>query len=215
VSAFDTAVIVPTMRPANAELFMASLKASTEMAKVYAVTDAETAPAWRAAGAEVLVGDEVSFAQRVNAGYRATDEPWLFIVGDDVKFHRHWLINAKLIASRRYHVVGTADLANPRVMSGDHATHLLIRRSYIDEVGASWDGPKAVCHEGYRHWFVDDEIVTAAQRRGVWAFARSSVVEHLHPLTGKADWDEVYEIGVAHKDADEARFRSRLREHLG
>jgi hypothetical protein len=41
------------------------------------------------------------------------------------------------------------------------------------------------------------------------------VVEHLHPLTGKADWDEVYEIGVAHKDADEARFRSRLREYLG
>jgi hypothetical protein len=211
----DTAVVVPTMRPANAEPFMASLRASTETAAVYAVTDPESAPAWRSAGAEVLVGDEVSFAQRVNAGYRATDEPWLFLVGDDVRFHRNWLINAKLIASRRYHVVGTADLANPRVMSGEHATHLLIRRSYVDDVGASWDGPKVVCHEGYRHWFVDDEIVAAAQRRGVWAFARSSVVEHLHPLTGKADWDDVYEIGVTHKDADGELFRSRLLEHLG
>lgn len=211
----DTAVIVPTMRPANAELFMASLTASTDTAKVYAVTDADSAAAWRSAGAEVLVGDEVSFAQRVNAGYRATDEPWLFLVGDDVRFHRFWLINAKLIGSRRYHVVGTADLANPRVMAGDHATHLLVRRWYVDEVGASWDGPKVVCHEGYRHWFVDDEIVTAAQRRGVWAFARSSVVEHLHPLTGKAEWDDVYEIGVQHKDADEQLFRSRLLEHLG
>ena len=58
-------------------------------------------------------------------------------------------------------------MSNPRVISGEHGTHLLIRRSYIDEVGASWgtDGkgtPGEVCHDGYTHMYVDDEIVTAA-----------------------------------------------------
>jgi hypothetical protein len=47
-------------------------------------------------------------------------------------------------------------------------------------VGASWDGPGIVCHEGYRHWFVDDEITVAAQLRGVFQAALGSHVEHLH-----------------------------------
>ena len=75
---------------------------------------------------------------------------------------------------------------------GDHATHLLIPAAYIDEHGASWDGPKVVCHEGYRHWYVDDEIVTAAKQRGVWAMALGLQVEHLHPVWGKAENDDTY-----------------------
>jgi hypothetical protein len=211
----DTAVIVPTMRPQNAAPFMSSLLACGEPATVYAITDSDTVAAWREAGAQVLVDDAVSFAQRVNVGYRHTDEPWLFLVGDDVQFRRRWLTNARLVASRRWHVVGTNDLANPRVLAGEHATHLLVRRSYVDEVGASWDGPKVVAHEGYRHWFVDDEIVAAAKLRGVWTMARSSVVEHMHPLVGKSELDDVYEIGTRHAESDQELFESRLRMHVG
>jgi hypothetical protein len=212
----EVAVVVPVMRrPQNAGPFMASLKASTGLATAYAVydpDDRETAQAWVDAGAMALVSDRgSSFAQKVNVGYLATGQPWLFLVGDDVRFHPGWLDQAQAVAEDRFHVIGTNDLGNPRVTSGDHATHLLVRRSYVDEVGASWDGPKVVAHEGYAHWFVDDEIVAAAKVRGVWDMAMASIVEHLHPAWGKGESDEVYELGQSHADADRELFEARRR----
>ncbi len=217
------AVIVPTLgRPQNAVPFMESLRATTPTAVAYAVHDLgdeATVQAWREAGAELVnLGDHReldrpgTFAERVNVGYVVTGQPWLFFVGDDVVFRPGWLPNALVVAGRTYQVVGTNDLGNMRAIVGEHSPHLLIRRSYIDEQGASWDGPKVVAHEGYRHWFVDDEIVMAAKRRAVWVMARSSVVEHLHPLFGKAATDWVYELGQRHTDADRELFDRRLRE---
>jgi hypothetical protein len=224
-----TAVIVPVLgRPQNAAPFMASLRASgADLAKVYAVVDDDmicdsTAAAWRAAGAEVLRTSWTdkttalrsgTFAEKVNHAYRCTDEPWLFLVGDDVKFEPGWLDHAQHAARDGAHVVGTNDLHNPRVVKGEHATHLLVRRAYIDERGSSWDGPKVVCHEGYRHNFPDDEVVTVAKQRKVWAFAKHSKVEHLHPLWGLAADDETYELGRAHIEEDKALFEARMAEH--
>lgn len=214
------AVIVPVMRrPQNAAPFMQSLRASTGLATVFAVADMEdrhTRDAWKAAGATVLncvAGEPGTFARKVNIGASEAATPWLFLAGDDVRFHPGWLDHAQAAAGDQYHVIGTNDLANPRVTSGQHATHMLIRTSYVDEVGASWDGPKVVAHEGYSHWYVDDEIVTAAKRRGVWAMALGSVVEHLHPTFGTADNDEVYELGQSKSKQDYARFRQRLATH--
>jgi len=216
----QTAVIVPVMRrPANAAPFMASLRASTGLATVYAVADMndrETANAWKEAGAVVLnIAGEGSgtFAEKVNIGYRESQAPWLFLVGDDVRFHPGWLDHAQTVAADRYHVIGTNDLGSTRVMNGEHATHLLVRRTYVDDQGASWDGPGVVAHEGYRHWFVDDEIVAAAKQRGVWAMALGSIVEHMHPLFGKAETDDVYELGQAQAETDRKTFKKRLRTH--
>ncbi len=217
-------VIVPVLgRPQNAEPFMRSLRATTGLATVYAIAGPEntaeahqaTVEAWKTAGAEVITGPGVTFAEKVNRGYRATSGPWLFVVGDDVRFHPGWLDHAQAVASDRYHVIGTNDLGNPRVTSGDHATHFLVRRSYVDEVGASWDGPGVVAHEGYRHWFVDDEIVNTAKQRGVWAMALGSRVEHLHPAWGKGKRDEVYDLGTKEADRDRALFEKRLMANLG
>lgn len=216
----ETAVIVPVMRrPANAAPFMASLRASTGLATVYAVADhddAGTIAAWRQAGATVLIRDgrAGTFAEKVNHGYRHTTEPWLFLVGDDVRFQAGWLDQAQHTAQATgARVIGTNDLGNPRVIAGEHATHVLVSRAYIDEQGASWDGPGVVAHEGYGHWFVDDEIVLAAVRRGVWAMAGESIVEHLHPLYGKAESDEVYRLGQSHAEHDRELFERRVAEH--
>jgi hypothetical protein len=224
-----TAVVVPVMRrPESAAPFMASLRASTGLADVFAIADeadTDTVRAWEAAGAVVLhatTGDEApgTFAQKVNHGARYLTvhdfaHPWLFMTGDDVRFHPGWLDHAQAIAGDRFDVVGTNDLGNPRVTSGEHATHLLIRRTYVAETGASWDGPGSVAHAGYRHWFVDNEIVTAAKQRGVWAMALGSRVEHLHPRWGKGEQDEVYRLGAEHADADADLFRARLKEFGG
>jgi hypothetical protein len=216
----EVAVIVPVLRrPQNAKPFMESLRASTGLATAYAICQADdepTAEAWRASGAVVHIGEAVSFAEKVNAGYALTREPSLFLVGDDVRFQPGWLDHAQHVAhTTGAKVVGTNDLGNPRVTTGEHATHLLIARDYVDEVGASWDGPKSVCHEGYRHWFVDDEIVTAAKQRGVWAMAKDSVVEHLHPAWGKGQTDEVYKLGQSFAQQDRKLFERRLAEHRG
>jgi hypothetical protein len=231
----EAAVLVPALgRPEHAEPFMASLRASTGLATCYAIcdrVDEEAAEAWKQAGAVVLDLDNHlsvstgrafvdrdqpgSFAEKVNIGYQYSDEPWMLLVGSDVRFHPGWLDHALAAAGDRYHVIGTNDLGNPRVMAGEHATHPLIRRSYVDEVGASWDGPGVVAHEGYAHWFVDDEIVTAAKQRGVWVPALASRVEHLHPLFGKGEQDETYRLGQLHIEADKALFEARLAEHGG
>lgn len=217
------AVIVPVMqRPQNAAPFMQSLRASTGLATVYAVADVAdeaTAEAWRDAGANVKyvdMGRPGTFAEKVNSAYgMQTGEQWLFLCGDDVRFHPGWLDHAQAVANSEQFidVIGTNDLANPRVMSGEHATHMLIRRSYVDEQGASWDGPKVVCHEGYRHWYVDDEIVAVAKQRQAWGMALGSVVEHLHPVAGKAESDQVYELGQSFTKQDFALFRQRLATH--
>jgi hypothetical protein len=210
-----TAVIVPVLgRPQNAAPFMESFEASgAPLAKVYAVADGadlETAAAWEDAGAQVLYrgGDAPgTFAEKVNLGYQMTAEPWLLITGDDVKFHPGWLDQAQAAGGD---VTGTNDLHNPRVTAGDHSPHPLIRRTYVDEQGASWDGPKVLAHEGYRHWFVDDEIVTAAKQRGVWVMAFHSKVEHMHPLWGLAEDDATYALGREHIAADRELFKARL-----
>lgn len=217
------AVIVPVMkRPQNAEPFMQSLRASTGLAEVIAVadaTDVDTVAAWEAAGARVLFdhfGDRAgTFAEKVNYASPKTSAPWVFITGDDVRFHPGWLDHAQHVAKTQgVAVVGTNDLANPRVMAGDHGTHLLISCEYIDGRGASWDGPGVVCHEGYRHWFVDDEIVTVAKSRGEWASALGSRVEHLHPLVGKAPMDSVYERGKHNAARDKKTFQQRCIDHF-
>jgi hypothetical protein len=226
----EVAVLVPVLgRPEHAQPFMASLRASTGLATAYAVCDYhddEALAAWKQAGAEVLIypGLEANdrgqptgnylerpgtFAEKVNYGSEMTLEPWLLLVGSDVHFHPGWWDHARHAAGDRYHVVATNDLGNPRVVAGEHATHPLIRRAYVDEVGASWDGPGVVAHEGYRHWFVDDEIVTAAKQRGVFTAALASRVEHLHYLWGKGDADEVTELGQSHTDHDRALWERR------
>ncbi len=221
----DVAIIVPVMqRPQNAAPFMRSLHLSVAglARSVYVMPvcdlgDRPTIDAWRTAGTTPVTKDfrrAGTFAKKVNFGYQMIANPWLFIVGDDVRFHPGWLDTALQNAEHTSaKVVGTNDLANPRVMGGEHGTHLLISRQYVAEQGASWDGPGVVCHEGYHHWFVDDEIVTVAKQRGVWAAARSAVVEHMHPYFGKGQMDAVYALGASHAEQDQALFARRLAEH--
>jgi len=216
----QVAILVPVVkRPHHAEPFMASLRRSAlpNAWAVYPICDrGDTAAidAWTAHAGAVLLGDfptwPGTFAEKVNFGYRSTAEPWLFLVGSDVVFQPGWLAAALAVAEQTgARVVGTNDRGNSAVMAGEHATHMLIGRDYVDTEGASWDGPGVVCHEGYSHCYVDNEIVAVAKQRGTWASARDSVVEHLHPAFGKAAPDDVYELGDRNRIFDGGTFRHR------
>jgi hypothetical protein len=161
-----------------------------------------------------------TFAEKVNHAYSGLDfkadaAPWVMLVGDDVVFRPGWLDQAQHVANKTGgNVIGTNDLGNARVMAGEHATHMMIRRSYIDEQGASWDGPGVVCHEGYSHWFVDDEMVCAAKQRGTFFPALGSIVEHMHPYWGKSEVDEVYKKGQENAARDKDTFNKRYKKSL-
>jgi hypothetical protein len=202
----DCVVIVPVLaRPHRVEPFLTSLVDATAdpVRVVFVATAGDTAMIdaviHAADGAadivlEVLPPNRVGdYAKKVNFVYGRTTEPFMFLAADDLHFHDGWLEAAMAeMANPAIGVVGTQDLApTDRARTGDHATHCLIRRSYIDERGTIDERGK-VLHEGYPHEYVDDELVGTAKARHAWAFAHGSVVEHLHPSWGKAPPDRLY-----------------------
>lgn len=142
---------------------------------------------------EVLPGawGHGDYARKINHGIRVTNEPLIFMAADDLAFHPDWLERAASRLTDGVQVVGTNDLGNARVMRGEHSTHSLLTRQYAER--GTIDEPDKVLHEGYPHEFVDDEFVATAKHRGVFGFAGDSIVEHLHPLWGKAPTDELYD----------------------
>lgn len=215
--AADIAIIVPVMRrPQNVQPMMSSLVESgcADMCEMYFVADAddevELAELDRL-GANVIVNraELQTFAVKCNLGYRETDEPWMLLVGDDVQFHADWVDHA-FADDDGSSLISTNDLYNRNVMRGMHATHPLIRRRWADRRGASWDGAGTVCHNGYRHWYVDNEWTAVAQMNGQFRYAPAAVIEHLHPLAGKAESDDVYELGQSHAVVDRALYLERL-----
>lgn len=173
-----------------------SLHTTTDSARLLfccTETDVDTIKACALYG-EVLafperrVGD---YAHKINVGVQVTDEPWLFFGACDIEFQPGWFDAALAVTSERIRVVGTNDLANPRVMRGDHATHFLVARDYATK--PLIDGGDGPLYTGYIHEFVDDEFVGTATARHAYAFAADSHVRHHHPqFDADAKWDHSY-----------------------
>jgi hypothetical protein len=132
------------------------------------------------------------YATKINTGYRLTSEPLMFLGASDIQFHAGWFEAATLRLFDGIGVVGTNDLGSKRVMAGNHSTHSLVTREYVDRFGTI-DQRGVVLHEGYPHEFVDDEFVQTAMHRNAFAFATDSIVEHLHPNWGKGESDDLYD----------------------
>jgi hypothetical protein len=211
-------VIVPVLdRPHRVVPLLDSIEGTARGVRVlFVVGDSDIAErdAISRAGAEALVlpDQRVSYPTKINAAYRATSEPWMFCAADDVVFRPGWLEAAAAHDVEGVDVIGTNDLGNGRVVAGIHSTHTFVRRAYADSPGATFDEAGTVLHEGYRHWFCDDELVTAAQRRGVYAHAGDSIVEHLHPYHGKAERDQTYALGEQRRRDDKRRWLRRSRK---
>lgn len=173
--------------------------------------DVEEIEALKVAGAEWIETPEPrghgDYARKINLAYRATWEPLLFLAADDLRFHPGWLPKALDCLTENVGVVGTNDLTNRRTRRF-HSTHSLVTREYVDKYGTI-DEPHKVLHEGYRHNFVDDELIATAQFRGAYVHAHGCWVEHLHPMGGKSETDEVYQLGLAGFDRDRRVFQGR------
>lgn len=197
----SVAILVPVLgRPQRVRSLMESVaRATTAPYRLLFIAQsddqAELAALSEAKADHIVVAPERgSWACKINDGFRATTEPWVFAAADDLDFHPDWFGRAMRWADEDTRVIGTNDICNPRVMSGQHSTHTLFRRDYVERFGTI-DEPGLVMHEGYRHDFTDDEAVATAKARGVFVHAYDSIVEHLHPLAKKAPDDATYRAG--------------------
>jgi hypothetical protein len=213
-------VIVPVMkRPQNAVLFMRSLRRTDAAPRtVYAVCDEEdeqTIAAWAQEGAVIVISRYgSSFPRKAQYAYEEmAPTTWVFLCGDDVSPKDGWWREAMKVAEMEPDacLISTNDLHNPFVTAGIHATHPIIKTSWIDECGASWDGPGSIAHMGYHHAYVDNEWTEKAKMDDVFAPALASIVEHRHPTWGTAPWDDTYGRGIEKYAEDGLLFETRLR----
>lgn len=213
----EVVIIVPMLTRAHRVApLLDSISAATTVdhTVMFVCTDGDTdvIDAARSSGARLeVIGPNTrgDYAKKINHGFRHSDEPFVFLAADDLRFHPRWFEEA--VHEFRHPwigVVGTQDLANRRVLHGLHSTHSLVRRAYIDEHGTIDEDGK-VLHEGYIHEFVDDELVQTAKHRKAFAFAARSVVEHLHPMVGKAPSDALYARQQTRMRRDRHRFIRR------
>lgn len=188
-------VLVPVLRRPHRVVPLLETLTDQRVLFICSPDDQGEQDAVRAAGADLIVLDRPphhgDYARKIQAGFEATTEPLVFLGADDLYFHPGWLEAATRRLTPGIGVVGTNDQCNGRVMRGEHSTHSLVTRSYVEQFGTI-DQPGWVLHDGYPHEFVDDELVGTAKHRKAWAFARDSVVEHLHPMNGRAPMDPLY-----------------------
>lgn len=209
----ELTILIPVLaRPHRVAPMLDAALAWTPDADVLFIADPDDLPELtelEAQGANYITVDG-NYAKKINEGIRRTESPFVFTGADDLLFHPGWFEAAKQVMSDRIGFVGTQDLCNRRVLRGLHGTHFLVARWYA-ELGTI-DGEEGLFHEGYPHEFVDDEAVGTAKFRGAWAFAKDSVVEHLHPDAGKAPSDDLYAARPARMRAGKRIYRER--KHL-
>jgi len=156
-----------------------------------------------------------TWPEKINTAIRQVPAEWYLCAADDVLFHKGWWkATEQLRKDPTVGVIGTNDMGNPRVLAGEHTTHPLIRRQYVLEQG-TLDKPGIAVHEGYKHWYCDDELVITAKMRGAWAFSHDAKVQHLHPYwQPEIPVDDTYRLGESSADEDRAVFVQRMAEHI-
>jgi len=205
------AVLIPTLkRPHRIAEVIQNIKDTAPEATPYFIIeqhDTETAEAIELAGGNKIVNTRAaSYAGAINTAIHLTTEPYLVMASDDLIFHPNWL-PPLLELAKDFGFVGTNDLYNPDVLSGNHATHYLITREYA-ELG-SIDNPDAFLHEGYIHNYTDTEAVATAIHRNQWTPCLHSHLEHRHWVWGLATQDETYAKGANTVNDDAGLFNSR------
>jgi hypothetical protein len=211
-------ILVPALgRPQNIPPLMESLEVTSEPYRVIFICspgdDEQIDACFKAAETRIAPwpAGRADFAKKINWAYGFTTAEWIFQAATDVKFHLGWDVAALSVAERTgKQVIGTNDLHNPQVKRGMQSTHTLFARSYIEEWGGTFDSTGKVFSTRYDHQYVDLEFCQTARQRDCWAFAKQSIVEHLHPHWGLAEHDETYEKATRQSLADRRLFQQRM-----
>lgn len=209
-------ILIPVLgRPHLVAPLLENIAAATDVPYrvlfLCSVGDDEEIRAVEDAGAEYRLLDNPpasgQYAKKINLGFRETENEWLFLVADDVRFYPQW---ASIALRHDVSVISVNERHNSMVRQGLLAVHPLVKRTYIEECGGSLDGPGTIYHEGYSHNFVDCELSVIARARKEFVFERRSIVQHMHPGFGRGEHDYTYEVGFRDWEEDQALFCKRM-----
>jgi glycosyltransferase involved in cell wall biosynthesis len=152
----------------------------------------------------------------INYGYQFAKGEYIFTGSDDLKYYHGWDVQVLGVMKGSVRIGGTNDLMHPWVPEGRHATHYLVDRRYIEEVGCVPDEPPGTfMPEIYDGLFTDAEIIMIAKARGVFAPCLSSVVEHLNFAGGRSVFDGTYRKAHNYVDSDRQKHYDRAMKFLG
>lgn len=183
--------------PVNVEGELVFIASRDDRAEIQAVRATGFAPL-----TEGICLDDHQWSRKINHAVRKVKADWYLLGADDLQFEQGWLEEAVAVhAETGKLVIGTNDMGNLLVKQGRHATHPLVHRDYLSL--GTIDDPSKLLHEGYKHNSVDVEFCETAMHRGQFAFAKDSIVRHLHPLWDRSvKRDATYSKGIrfAHQD---------------
>lgn len=204
--ASEVAILIPVLnRPHRIEPLLANIAENTpeQHRIIFAASDQPTINELERLGAWYVRDEGGTYPIRINHLFNETDEPFVFLGADDLKFWPDWFRQALIIMEETKGVVAVNDMYN---VAG---THFLVSRQYINELGGCIDEPGIVLHEGYLHTYCDDELRCVAKRHDRFALANQSIVEHLHVGAGKSPMDDVYKMGEQSMAQGHTLFTSR------
>lgn len=201
----NTAILIPAMRPQFFERIVTNIAEVTpEPYHLYfMVGTADAAAELDRLGQTYWRDHGDSWGHRLNFMYDHTDEPYLFLGADDLKWHPHWLTRAM---QPMLQVDGVVSVNDQWQSCG---TSALVSRNYIATMSGTMDEPDVLIHPGYTHHGSETELFETAAKRGRYAYCAESVVEHLHQILGKAPDDEVYALGASRTSYNVALFQKR------
>lgn len=197
-------VILPTRsRPENAERCINALKEHSVMSDFIIAIDDDQADLYpRLDGVTYEVNPRLRMNKTLNlvANKYADKYETIFFLGDDhlVQTPNWDEYLSKAIAERGYGLAYGNDLLQGVKL----ATAVMMSTNIIKAVGYMAP-PKLI------HLYMDNYWMILGQRLGTLWYFDNVVIEHLHPVAGKATWDE----GYVEANADAVGNADRLELH--
>lgn len=183
------AIFTPSLnRPHRLKELVENIRQTTTVPfKLYfVVSDEESVNILDSLGVSFWVDEGGTWIERNNFMYEKTDEPYIFLGSDDLRYHPNWDIEALKVMEEVDGVVPVNDKHNP------NGTSALISRNYIDTMSGCIDAKGVIAYPEYQHNYADTELFETAKSRERFRYAINSVVEHLHHAAKKAPIDDTY-----------------------
>lgn len=144
-----------------------------------------------------------NYTDKLNFMYHHTLESFVYAGADDIVFTPNWDTEAMKHIDAGAKVVSINDLLNPI------GTNFLAVREYLEKKGGVADMKDTFFYPDYEHNWAYDEVRFTAIKRGVYAHADTSIVEHQHYTNGKSKDDATYKYNREHDSQDKRLFESR------
>jgi len=211
----NTAIIVPSRhRPHNIKELQQSLIDTHTMARLFVVVDDDDETLEQYLSLENNFTEVLTFkrgrkgmADPLNNAARqlVTDQRWEYFIflGDD---HRPRTFHWDKVWRKNLDELGAGLVYGDDLFQREQLpTAIGMTRSIVEELGG-------MIPEGFAHLYLDNFWLRLGQDLNAIRYLPKTVIEHLHPIAGKGEWDAGYqEVNSAEiNSADAQAFRNYI-----